>query len=165
MIQYKIKTLLCFFVSVFGLLTATAQHGNEKQSLKEQELNLHNNEVITISQLKNKVVLLDFWYMSCPPCLRAIPDLIKLQEEFKDNLVIIGINDKNPQEQIAEYLKYKKANYLSTYKTGNDISKNLTIQAFPTTILFDRQGNVIQVDTGYSKAGMRKLRKLIKAAL
>jgi|SRR5690554_146706 len=156
-------TFICFFVLAFGIETLNAQ--TEKPSLTDIDLKLNNNKTVKISELKGKVILLDFWYRGCFPCLKAIPDLIKLQEEFKDDLVIIGINDVDDQEDVTGYFEYKGVNYFSTYKTSNTISKNLKITAFPTTILYDRQGNMIQTNTGYSKSGLRSLRKAIRNAV
>jgi len=154
-------TVLCFLV----LFTTNAQTNNKTQSFSDLELKLNNNETVKITELKGKVVLFDFWHRGCFPCLKAIPDLIKLQEEFKDDLVIIGINDFDLQEDVTDYFEYKKVNYLSTYKTDDKIFRNLKIQAFPTTVLLDKQGNVIHTDTGYTKAGMRKLRQAIQKVL
>ncbi|MDD3772875.1 MAG: TlpA disulfide reductase family protein [Weeksellaceae bacterium] len=155
--------VFCLFIMVFGMLTAVAQ--TESLNLKEISLKLNDNSIVKVSDLKGKVVLIDFWYRGCFPCLKAIPDLIKLQEEFKGDLVIIGINDIDIKEDVIDYFDYKNVNYLSTYKTSYNISKNFKIKAFPTTILYDKQGNVIQTDTGYNKTGIRKLRKAIKTAL
>ena len=156
-------TFICFFVLAFGIQTLNAQ--TEKTNLTDIELKLNNNKTVKMAELKGKVVLFDFWYRGCFPCLKAIPDLIKLQEEFKDDLVIIGINDVDDQEDVTGYFEYKGVNYFSTYKTNNNISKTLKVTAFPTTVLYDRQGNIVQTDTGYSKAGMRSLRKAIRNAV
>ncbi len=156
--------VLCFFITACSLFTASAQT-NDIQSLPDLELKLHNNKTVKLNELKGKVVLLDFWYRGCAPCLQAIPDLIKLQEEFKENLIIIGINNFDIQEDVIDYFNYKKANYLSTYRTTNNIPKIFNVQAYPTTILYDRQGNLVKMDTGYSKAGMRSLHRAIKKAL
>lgn len=156
-------TFISFFVLAFGIQTLNAQ--TEKTSFTDIELKLNNNKTVKISDFKGKVVLLDFWYRGCFPCLKAIPDLIKLQEEFKGDLVIIGINDVDDQEDVTGYFDYKGVNYFSTYKTSNNISKSLKITAFPTTILYDRQGNMIQTNTGYSKSGLRSLRKAIRNAV
>ena len=155
-----------YFIMAFSLFSAKAQTG-DKQSLPDIELKLHNNKTIKLTQLKGKVVLFDFWYRGCYPCLQAIPELIKLQEEFKDNLVIIGINNMDIQEDVVDYFNYKNVNYSSTYQTDSNILKmlNVKVTAYPTIILYDRQGNMIRTDTGYSKAGLRSLRRAIKKAV
>ncbi|MDV6169052.1 TlpA disulfide reductase family protein [Flavobacterium sp. DG1-102-2] len=162
-----IKMLLCCFVMAMSLFTATSQNDTKNLSLPDFEMKLHNNTTVNLSQLKGKVVLLDFWYRGCAPCLMAIPDLVKLQEEFKDDLVIIGINHSDTQDDVIDYFNYKKPNYASTYKNGDNIPKalNVTIIGYPTTMLYGKQGKLIKMDAGYRKGGIRSLRNGIKKAL
>ena len=162
-----IKILLCCFVTALNLFCATAQNNTKNLSLSDFDLKLHNNTTVNLSQLKGKIVLLDFWYRGCAPCIMAIPDLIKLQEEFKEDLVIIGINHSDIQEDVIDYFNYKKPNYASTFNNGDNIPKalNVTIIGYPTTILYDKQGKLIKMDAGYRKGGIRSLRNSIKKAL
>ncbi len=159
-------SFVCVFVMLFCSFITNAQSNSSKNNSLDLELKLNNGKLLNLqNELKGKVVLLDFWYRGCFPCLKAIPDLIKLQEEFKGELVIVGINDRDIQEDVTDYFEYKRVNYLSTYKTENNISKKLNINIFPTTVLYDKKGNMIQIDNGYSKKGYAKLRKTIKNAL
>ena len=50
-----------------------------------------DGRVISSSNLRGKVVLVNFWATWCPPCRAEIPDLIKLQQKYRDQVVIIGI--------------------------------------------------------------------------
>src|SRR5512146_1819519 len=51
-----------------------------------------NAQPLTMSQLRGKVVLLDFWTYCCINCMHIIPDLKKLEEKYKDELVVIGVH-------------------------------------------------------------------------
>lgn len=163
------NTKLSFTAAIFFIIlifsTNTIYSQTDQTTLTNTDLKLNNNKTVKISDFKGKVVLLDFWYLSCYPCLKAIPDLIKLQKEFKDDLVIIGINDVDDQEFITEYFKKREVNYFSTYKTDKNFSKSLNITSHPTILLYDIKGKLIHTDTGYSKAGMRSLKRAIKYAL
>jgi len=167
MITKITKTLMCCVITVMSLFSAAAQSDAKNLSLPDFELKLHNNTTVNLNQLEGKVVLLDFWYRGCAPCLMAIPDLVKLQEEFKDDLVIIGINHSDTQDDVIDYFNYKKPNYASTYKNGDNIPKalNVTIIGYPTTMLYGKQGKLIKMDAGYRKGGIRSLRNAIKKAL
>lgn len=166
------KILLCCFVTALSLFTASAQTDTKNLTLPDFEVKLQNNTTVNLSQLKGKVVLLDFWYRGCAPCLMAIPDLIKLQEEFKGDLVIIGINHSDIQEDVIDYFNYKKPNYkkpnyASTYKNGDNIPKALNVEiiGYPTTILYDKEGKLIKMDAGYRKGGINSLRNVVKKAV
>lgn len=166
-ISAKHFTAILYFMLVCTSSTAHAQSKKEVKSLPDLELKLQDNKTVNLSRLKGKVVLLDFWYRGCAPCIEAMPELIKLQEEFKDVLVIIGINETDIQEDVVNFLKYKKTNYLSTYQTGSKMAKSLDIkiELYPTTLLYDRQGDLVKMDYGYSKSKMNSLRKAIKKAM
>jgi len=152
-------TLLLF---TFALCTETAIAQTNINPPKEFLLN--NGKTVQLSNLKGKVVLLDFWYRGCLPCLKATPDLMKLQEEFKNDLVIIGINDRDDKEDVTDYYSYKKNTfYLSTYKTSNHISNNLKITAFPTFIIINQKGEIVKTEVGFNKSSIRKsIKNLIK---
>lgn len=150
------KTLFTFLLLLFSNINCFSQIDQNLNKIFTREINLNNGTSLKISDLKGKVVLLDFWYRGCFPCLKATPDLIKLQEEFKDNLIIIGINDSDDAEDISDYYEYKKANYLSTYKTDVNISKILKINAFPTFIIIDTNGNIVYNEIGFYKKEIRK---------
>ena len=157
--------VLCFIMTAFSLFTANAQKNNA-QTLPDFELKLHDGKMLKTSELKGKVVLFDFWYRGCAGCIEAIPDLIALQEEFKDGLVIIGINPSDIQEDVADYLAYKKMNYASTYRSDN-IPKALgmPINQYPTVLLYDKEGNLVHNDHGFSKGKMNSLRRAVKKAV
>ena len=125
---------------------------------------LNNGNTVQLKDLKGKVILLDFWYRGCLPCLKATPDLIKLQEEFKNDLVVIGINDIDNKEDISNYYAYKKnTNFLSTYKTSSNISKRLKVNVFPTFIIINQNGEIVKREIGFNKGSIRKtIKKLIQ---
>lgn len=148
--------LLYSFTNAFGLRNNNAEN-------KLTEFVLNNGEIVKLADLKGKVVLLDFWYRGCLPCLKATPDLIKLQKEFKNDLVIIGINDKDTNENVTDYYAYKKVNYFSTYKSEKDISRSLKINAFPTFIIINKKGEVVYTEVGFDKSRIKKtIKELIK---
>lgn len=154
-----IKHTLLLFTFVFLAQVATAQTNK-----LPKEFLLNNDKTIKLADLKGKVVLLDFWYRGCFPCLKATPDLIKLQEEFKNDLVIIGINDRDDKTDISDYYAYKNnTNYFSTYETTTNISKNLKVSAFPTFIIINQKGEIVKTEVGFNKSSIRKIIKnLIK---
>lgn len=158
--RHLFKYTLLLFTFVFFIDTAIAQTSINPP----KEFHLNNGKTVKLTDFKEKVVLLDFWYRGCLPCLKATPDLIKLQEEFKNDLVIIGINDSDDKEDISDYYAYKKnTNYFSTYKTATNISKNLKVTAFPTFIIINQKGEIVKTEVGFNKSSIRKtIKNLIK---
>ena len=56
---------------------------------------------VSTAALRGKVVIVNFWATWCPPCREEIPDLIALQNKYKDNLVIIGVSEDDPPPRPA----------------------------------------------------------------
>lgn len=157
--------ILSLFLTVFSLCTVSAQTKKDIKQIPDLELKLNNGEIVRLKELKGKVVLLDFWYRTCKYCVKSIPGLIELQEEFKDDLIIIGVNHVDDQQDVTEYIEYKKMNYLSTYRTGENIYEDLGVSLFPTVILYDKDGTLIKVKSGHTEGGTDSFRKAIKKAL
>ena len=72
-----------------------------------------DGKTISMADLKGKVVLVNFWATWCPPCRAEIPDLVRLQEKYRDKLVVLGISedeDASPQE-VKAFGAEQKMNY------------------------------------------------------
>jgi thiol-disulfide isomerase/thioredoxin len=99
---------------------------------------------INLSAYRGRVVLLNFWATWCPPCRAEMPDLIKMQREYRGRgLQVIGVT--YPPEEIGEvrqFVRKLKVNYpiaLGTKETKALFSQSETL---PLTIVIDREGNI-----------------------
>src|SRR5690606_41989199 len=93
-----------------------------------------------------------------------IPELIKMLEDIKNEVEIIGINDIDNKEYISNYYTYKKnTKFHSTYKTSSNISKRLKVNVFPTFIIINQNGEIVKREIGFNKGSIRKtIKKLIQ---
>ena len=83
------------------VFTLVAQSGYSKLGT----MTTINGEKIDSVDLKNKIVLLDFWYMSsCSPCLKSIPAIKKIYSKYKDDIIILGINPFDSKNSISEVI-------------------------------------------------------------
>lgn len=113
-----------------------------------------DDKMITLSQLKGKYVLIDFWGSWCAPCRASNPHLKELYARYKDKgLEILGVaSEKAPELETAKIL-WKKAiekDEMTWPQVINneagmkvDVVKLYGIDAFPTKILLDKSGNII----------------------
>jgi thiol-disulfide isomerase/thioredoxin len=133
-------------VVVFVMLLITLPILAVGQSNKAPALTVKDlrGRIVRLSSYKGKVVLLNFWATWCPPCRAEMPDLIKMQRQYrKQGLQVIGIT--YPPEQIGEvrrFVRKLRVNYpialgMKETKTLFDESETL-----PLTIVIDRQGNI-----------------------
>jgi thiol-disulfide isomerase/thioredoxin len=110
-----------------------------------------DGQEITLSQLKGKVILLDFWATWCAPCRESIPHLVQLQKTYREKgLEVIGMNmDKGDMDTVRRFVKSMDIPYLITVST-DEISRNYGVTGLPTTILIDKAGKIRQKFLGFS---------------
>ncbi len=104
---------------------------------------------IRSSDLRGKVVIVNFWATWCPPCRAEIPDLNGLQDKYRDQLVVLGISeDEAPVEVVKRFLADYRVNY-TVAMTSPELRKVFRgVVALPTTFVIDREGRLVQRHTG-----------------
>ena len=90
----KLHPKSCIFISLILCLLVqgcTQEEVYEKQSAPNFTLQDLSGQEVSLRQHKGKIVLLDFWATWCAPCRRSIPELVDIQEKYRDQgLVILG---------------------------------------------------------------------------
>ncbi len=118
----------------------------------------------TIKELRGKVVVLNYWFIGCPPCRMEMPHLNDLVDEFKSkDVVFLGIALDNPNE-LAEFFKNFSFKY-TIIPTGDHLAMRDGIEAFPTHVVIDKNGKILFHTAGYSASLKQALQKSIKKAL
>jgi thiol-disulfide isomerase/thioredoxin len=136
------RRYLSLALLVFALAsTGRTQTAKPRVSLRLVDLNGHP---LRLESYRGKVVLLNFWATWCPPCRAEMPDLIKLQGQYRTKgLQVIGIT--YPPQKIREVRSFAYSigvNYpigIGTVATKSRFSKDETL---PLTVIIDRQGKV-----------------------
>lgn len=110
------------------------------------ELITLSGEPFHLGAHRGEVVLLNFWATWCAPCLVEIPDFIELQEELGDRgLQIVGIAvDAEGEEVVRPFAEEMGITYPIVVDIGEISEMYGGIYALPTSILIDRQGNIVQ---------------------
>jgi sugar lactone lactonase YvrE len=114
---------------------------------------INTSEALTLNDLKGKVVLLDFWTYGCVNCIHIIPDLERLEAEYPDELVVVGVHSaKFTNEGQTENLKDVVQRYGVSHPVVND--KNFEIwdtwgvTAWPTIAVIDPTGRAVGTRPG-----------------
>jgi thiol-disulfide isomerase/thioredoxin len=104
---------------------------------------------VTLADSHGKVILLNFWATWCGPCRAEIPDLIELQNKYKDKLQILGlIVDDDDQDAIKEFIEKVGINYPVAIASNDIRFRYGGIAALPTSFVLDSEGRIVQKHEG-----------------
>ena len=139
----------CFFFIIFLIISNLSYSYENNQLLLQNQakkINFFDLETLDGKKIKvadklskKKLILINFWATWCPPCIKEIPDLIKLEKKFENEIEIIFVSvDANPTKVIPNFLK---KNNLEDFQTFIDKKLNLTkelgVKVMPTTLVIN----------------------------
>ena len=94
-------------------------------------------------------MIVNFWATWCGPCRAEIPDLVALQEKYKDTLQVIGISeDEAPVDVVKRFAADHKVNYPVAMMTPEIEKLFPGISALPTSYILDRESRIVQKHVG-----------------
>jgi len=119
-----------------------------------------------LSNLKDKVVMVDFWASWCVPCRRSFPWLNEMQAKYADQgLVIIGINEDASADDSAEFLKEFPAQFNMVRDEDGALAREYDVVAMSSSYILDRDGNVVTRHLGFKVRLMDEYEAAIRSAL
>lgn len=100
---------------------------------------------VTLSELRGKIVLVNFWATWCPPCRKEMPDLDLIYTHFQSQgLVILSISDEDPFK-VNSFLSGGGGSYHPPVliDTGGKVGKAFHVDGIPKSFVFDREGKLV----------------------
>ncbi len=153
--------------AIFSKITSSNSNFNSLTSKTSEWLN--SSRQIQDGDLKNRVILLDFWTYACVNCLHMVPEIKKLEEQFGDRLTVIGVHSgKLDNEKLIDSIRKAVLKYNIEHLVVNDadfgIWKSFKVSSWPTMILLDVNGRVIKKYQGEVSASLvaEDIKKLVK---
>ena len=135
----------------FNLSAKQVQVDKQKDSLYEAQfqalkLTTTKSTTIELKNLKEPIVVLNFWASWCIPCLKEFPSLVNFQSKYGQKVKVIGINgdEENALLEIKKIEAKYKLNFETTSDAESIISNKFLISSYPVSIVF-HHGKVVYV--------------------
>ena len=118
-----------------------------KEAVAGKDFNLQNmdEEVTTLSGLRGKVVLLNFWASWCPPCIREMPSMERLQQQVDaEDFKVIAVNQMEDVDDVFAFTGQLEIDptFEILFDTDSKVSQAYAVRGLPTTYLIDKKGNI-----------------------
>ncbi len=97
----------------------------------------------TFSELRGKVVLVNFWATWCPPCRKEMPDLEALYARFgSKGLVVLGISDEE-MAKVEPFIRERKVSFPVLLDPGGKVNDLFVVEGIPKSFVYDREGKLV----------------------
>ena len=147
----KFIKLVALVISVFLFVGCETQDEKKRieykpnvdEKIEFSTVDIDGNAVTTDIIKDAKVVMINYWEPWCGPCVREMPDIEKLYEEYKEQgLLVLGVfSTKDMADDVKTILKNCNISYPVIYADSN-LERHMT-NYVPTTIFIDSEGNII----------------------
>ena len=118
--------------------------------------------MLSLADLKSRLVLVDFFYKSCYPCMLALPELRELHERYQNKgLNVIGINPVDTKEDAIENFLNKRGVSYPVLLEGKEVSSQYQVSGTPSIYLLDKDGKILFVQVGYGEGVKEMLEEII----
>ena len=111
---------------------------------------------LKLSEYRGQVIMLNFWATWCAPCRQEMPQLNRLYEQYrKGGFVMLGVNIDDKSKAAGDLAQQLKLAFPVLFDADKQVSRRYDVDAMPSTLLIDRDGNVQYIHRGY-RAGVEK---------
>jgi peroxiredoxin len=115
----------------------------------------------SLESLKGKVVVINFWFVECKPCVMEMPELNELVAKFKDTDVVFLGFATNDKSKIESFLKSKTFNY-NIIAGSSEIANMYNVYSFPTHLIIDKNSIISYSATGLGPNTIKEIESKIE---
>lgn len=138
-IKYNMKTIFIALLSSVFTLSAMAQ-----TSIVDIKLPNEKNRVTSLSELRGKVVLIDFWASWCGPCVRSFPKVKALYSTYKGRgFEVVGVSVDDNSKAWLKAIQEHQLPWKQMIDTKGEVASKWDINFIPQTFLLNKKGEVI----------------------
>jgi thiol-disulfide isomerase/thioredoxin len=126
------------------LRSAGIQAVNQRTTPNDFTLPLLDGENVTLSSLKGKVVLLNFWATWCPPCREEMPSMEVLYQRYKDlEFEMLAVNLREDTNTIRQFMERNGFTFPVPLDQYGRVGSVYGIRSIPTTLIINKDGIII----------------------
>ncbi len=160
----RTKSLLLLMVMLLSVATIAAACGGEKKDnastglavgpqagklAPDFTLTSIGGGKVTLSDLRGKPVLINFWTTWCPACREEMPYLVSVYKEYSGKgLVMLAVDVNEKSSVVMDFIKDTGLSLPVLMDSNSDVARRYRVVGYPTTILVDREGVIQEVRIG-----------------
>lgn len=175
--MYKKKTrhffirtaiLILLLFTLIGYAFRQNLKGNEELEIGDKapdfQLESLTGERVKLSDLKGKVVLINFWATWCPPCKKEMPAIQSVYNEFHDDgFVVLAVNLAESEYIISQFKKKTDIEFPIYLDKDESVKSMYGVYYIPSSFFIDRQGKIARMYEGEMK--IENLKEWIESLL
>ena len=127
---------------------------------------MNGQSVLLKDLIQQGPILIDYWALWCSPCLKEMPHLDKLQDEFSDEgfrVLAVNLDTERSVSKVKSYIRSKGYDLEVALDPAQETYRRLNGKAMPYSLLVDRTGKIIYRHSGYAPGDEKVLRKKVEA--
>ena len=138
----KVKPYLIFFYFTITSIVLPAQDYLSKlnDTVPNFTLTSIEGKKYSMLELRGRIIVLNFWYTHCPPCVAELPDIVSLEKKHKNDEIIIFALSRDTKEETIRLLSKESITLNNVIVNAQDIHTLFDIRIYPTSVMVDRNG-------------------------
>jgi len=139
----------------------------QAEKIEDFTLKSNQDKNIRMSDLRGKVVMMNFWASWCGPCVVEMPHLERIYQRYSAaGFELLGVNNDISEELASEWLDGKGISFPIVYDSDSKVRDRFKKhQGIPLSIFVDCDGNIAEVHRSYKPGDEKKYIKIVKGLI
>jgi len=139
-----------FVTAVAMCFSLAAQAGLDSGEAPDFTLKSNDGSNIRLAEQRGEVVMINFWASWCAPCRQEMPYLKSINEEFAPlGFKLLGVNVDEDLTEARRAIDRLQIDFPVLFDSNNNVVELFKVDAMPTTVIIDRDGNIRHLHRGY----------------
>ncbi len=140
----------------------------ETDGVPDFTLNRMDGSPLKLSDLKGKLVIVNFWASWCNPCVEEFPSMMKLIDQFKGEIVIVAVTSEDQKSDIEAFMKafaLPKPNFEVVWDQDKSVMQKFGVEKVPESFIVGRDMKLLRKVTGVEDWSSRDAVEFFKELL